>query len=173
MNLPRLTYITIAVGAAAWCAALVLAPALVSLSGSLLPLGQLLYRFFQSICHQFDDRSFHLFGGPIAVCSRCTSIYLAFLAGTLFYPSLRSIQRPVMPPRALLITALIPMLIDVVFGALGIHEITNATRTVTGALFGVAVPFFVIPSAIEAVNQIFVTPSPSISIHPQKGYTDA
>jgi hypothetical protein len=41
-----------------------------------------------------------------------------------------------------------------VSGALGIHVVTNATRAITGAMFGLIIPFFVIPSAIEAVTHL-------------------
>jgi hypothetical protein len=46
------------------------------------------------------------------------------------------------------------MALDVFAGLLGIHEVTNATRTFTGAMFGLLLPFIIIPVATEAVRQL-------------------
>jgi uncharacterized membrane protein len=57
------------IGSTLWCLAIVAAPALH------LPL---VYEFFSRICHQDPSRSWRLFGEPLPVCIRCTSIYFAF-----------------------------------------------------------------------------------------------
>ena len=41
------------------------------------------YLFFSTICHQLPDRSWHLYGEPLGLCIRCTSISLGFLGGLL------------------------------------------------------------------------------------------
>ena len=38
------------------------------------------YSFFSRICHQDPLRSWHVAGEPLAVCIRCSSIYIAFTA---------------------------------------------------------------------------------------------
>lgn len=43
----------------------------------------LVYLFFKPICHQIDSRSFHIYGVKLAVCSRCSLIYLGVLFGAL------------------------------------------------------------------------------------------
>jgi uncharacterized membrane protein len=114
------------------------------------------------------ERSFHLFGEKLAVCSRCTSIYVAFLAGTLLYPLLR---RAIVPrlhdslhPRSVLLVAMLPMLVDVVAEFLGVHSSTFLTRSITGALFGFVVSFILLPTAIEGVQQLFtLKKNPTIS----------
>ena len=64
--------------AATGCAAIVLAPALGS---------QPLYSLFSALCHQIPERTWHLGGLPMAVCIRCSAIYLGFLlAVTLRIP---------------------------------------------------------------------------------------
>jgi uncharacterized membrane protein len=71
MNRPS---IGIGVGAAVWCAAIVAAP-LFHLT--------FIYDFFSLICHQQPARSWQLFGEPLAVCIRCSSIYFGFLAAVI------------------------------------------------------------------------------------------
>jgi uncharacterized membrane protein len=170
MQWSRRTYLTILFGATAWCGMLLVAPIAAS-SGSP-ALAGVFYDFFRPICHQIDVRSLHLFGLPLAVCSRCSSIYVGFLAGTLAYPLIRDLRRPVMPGRAFLALMLLPMLLDVGAGMLGVDDPGNAGRMVTGGWFGLLIPFLIIPGAIEGVAQLSVHRSPP-SIQPEKGPTDA
>ncbi|MGB2959425.1 MAG: DUF2085 domain-containing protein [Bacteroidota bacterium] len=172
MNLQRLTYLAIAIGAALWCALIALPPAIAASSDSLADTAALLASFFRPVCHQIDGRSLTLFGEPLAVCARCSAIYGAFLLGTLLYPLLRSVEKPVMPPRWLLIVALIPMLADAIPGMIGIHEVSTATRVITGAIFGAVLPFVILPAAIEGVGQLFTRFTPS-TVHHKKGMSDA
>ena len=167
MNIPRATYVTILAGATLWCAALVLAPILDA--SSLFAWAIVVREFFSRICHQLDARSFHLFAVPLAVCSRCASIYFAFLLGMLSYPLFRSLESPVLPRRIWLVIAITPMLLDVAADMVGIHEATNMTRTFTGALFGVIIPYFIVPAAIEAAQQLFGSDSFLSTSSPQKG----
>ncbi len=164
MDRPRLVYVVILGGALLWCAAIVGAPLLSLAGGGPLTVGSLLYEFFQPVCHQIDSRSLHIFGAPLAVCTRCSGIYGAFLLGTLLFPLVRSLKHAVLPSRWWLIGAMTPMLLDVAAGIAGLHEITPLTRIVTGTLAGFALPFFVIPAAIEAFSgriQFFTRPEPS------------
>ena len=163
---PRKTYGFILAGTILWCGAILLAPSLAAWESAPRLVPSILYRFFAPICHQIDGRSFHVFGFPLAVCSRCSSIYMAFLAGTLLYPFIYDLQRPGMPPRTLLLIVLIPMLFDVGAGILGVHEASLLSRTVTGALFGFLLPLYIIPGAVEGAGQLF-------SSHFQKGTSDA
>jgi len=154
---PRKTYGMILAGALLWCGAIVLAPALTAWGATPSWVSSLLYRFFDPICHQIDGRSFHLFGFPLAVCSRCSSIYFAFLAGTLLYPLFYSIEQPGTPSRTLLFLVLAPMIFDAGAGFLGLYEASFLTRTLTGALVGIVLPLYIIPAAIEGANQLFST----------------
>lgn len=162
---PRKTYGFILGGAILWCAAIVLAPAFAAWHAAPSWASEILYRFFDPVCHQINARSFHLFGYPLAVCSRCSSIYLAFLAGTLLYPLVYDLQRPVFPPRALLCIALVPMVFDAAAGFVGVYD-SFLMRSLTGALFGVVLPLFILPAAIDGASQLFGTQL-------QKGTPDA
>jgi hypothetical protein len=64
------------------------------------------------------------------------------------------------------------MLLDVLSGWTGLHAVTGATRTLTGAFFGIIVPFVILPALIEAVNEWSQPHRPPLH-HPQKGLTDA
>jgi uncharacterized membrane protein len=151
MSTPRTTYAIFLVGTIAWCAAILLAPYFAA-SGS--SLGGLLYRFFAPICHQLPERSFHVFGGKLAVCSRCSSVYFAFAIGVGCYPFIRRLSNVRTPHRNVLFIAMLPMILDVVLDFAGIHNSNFVTRTVTGALLGVVLPYFVLPAAIEGVQQL-------------------
>jgi len=172
MNLQRLTYLVIAIGAALWCALILLPPVIAASADSMVDTAALLYALFRPVCHQMDARSLTVFGEPLAVCTRCSAIYGAFFVGTLLYPLLRSVDKPVMPPRWLLLVALLPMLVDVLPGMIGIHDVSTATRLVTGAIFGVVLPFVILPAAIEGVGQLFTRSTPS-TVHQKKGMSDA
>ena len=74
MRTQELTYAVIALGAACWCAAILLAPVLATGGGALAPAGNMLYMFFQPICHQLDERSFHLPQTPTRSSARCASL---------------------------------------------------------------------------------------------------
>ena len=169
----RTTYLLILLGAAAWCTAVLVAPVLVSAGGSLAFLGRIIYQFFHPVCHQLSERSLHILGEPLAVCSRCASVYAAFLAGTLLYPALRRIQMPQYPPRSVLLAAAVPMVIDVIGGMMGIHTVTAVSRLLSGAAFGFVAPFFVIPAAIEALQQMFARVVSTSLTEPQKGQSNA
>lgn len=150
MHRPRVIYTVILSGTAIWCGAVLLAPICALSSEPLNTVASILYQFFRPICHQLESRSFHLFGEPLAVCSRCASIYFAFLLGTVLYPIIRTIKRSPIPPPALLLVSALPMILDVLAAAVGINEPTPLSRTLTGALFGIVVPFYIVPAAIEA-----------------------
>ncbi|HWP82985.1 MAG TPA: DUF2085 domain-containing protein [Bacteroidota bacterium] len=135
---------------AAWCGLILVAPLL--RSEQLLPtFSQSLYQFFSIICHQLDDRSFHLGGEKFAVCIRCSSIYFGFLIGALFQPLRR--KRGAIPSVSLLFFASAPMVADVAMNLLGIRESDLFSRTFTGGLFGIILPSFIIPALSEAVGQ--------------------
>ena len=172
MRCARVTYIVIAAGAALWCV-MILLPALLSTAGGATGTAEeIVAAVFRPLCHRLEDRSFHLFGVPLAVCSRCSSIYFGFLAGTLVYPWFTALDRPVFRGRVFLAVAVLPMIVDVGAGMVGLYEVTNISRTLTGGWFGVLAPFLVIPGATQGVDQILAARSGK-SNHSEKGLHDA
>jgi uncharacterized membrane protein len=150
VNFPRVIYLRTLLAVSCWCALILLAPLLVSFEGPLRAVGNGLYFFFGQICHQLDDRSLHLAGHPLAVCSRCSGIYFGFLLGMIFYPLVLGYIPPVISARSILIAGFAPMLLDVAAGGLGIYEPANFLRVATGGWFGMASSMVVLPSLIEA-----------------------
>ncbi len=162
---PRITYCVLLAGTCAWCAGFIAAPLLSGVTR------ELIHEFYRPVCHQMDVRSFHLAGEPFAVCSRCSAIYLSFLFAVIVYPLLRSIERPVIPPKLILLCASLPMVLDAFGGILGVHTVTLETRLITGSIFGFVLAFFIVPIIIQGLGD---SSEHSIIHHPiQKGFSDA
>lgn len=156
MSSPRGLYLSILIATVVWCAAVLVAPLLSTPAGKEGITRHGVYGFFHLICHQREDRSFHVFGGPMGVCARCSAIYFGFLAGTLFFPFVRT--SPQVSPRIILGVALAPMLVDVGLGMSGLHVINNVSRAATGGFFGLLIPLVVLPPALEGALSFFPHP---------------
>jgi hypothetical protein len=70
-----------------WVGAILAAP-LLAPSG----LSSAIYTFFSYICHQMPDRSLHLAGHQMGVCSRCFGVYFGLFAGVAIYPLWRRVE---------------------------------------------------------------------------------
>jgi uncharacterized membrane protein len=131
----RLFAVLLTAAACAWIAAIVLSPVLHGsvplLSRSLDPIGSL-------VCHQRDERSFHLGGERLAVCGRCTGLYLAGALGALFGWLGRA--RVPSNTRAILLVAVLPTLATIASEWSGFANPGNAGRALAalplGALAG-------------------------------------
>lgn len=132
----------------AWAASLPLATAAVS--GAQATPGPYLfamaiYLIGGAICHQRDERSFHLWARQLPVCARCTGIYVgaALAAIALSVPALRR-HGPRHHRRAVLIWAALPAAASLVYEwTTGITP-GNGLRAATGVLLGAAVASLVI-----------------------------
>jgi len=64
--------------AVSWAVALVLAPSIAARpdASPLYALAFGIYAAGSIVCHQWPDRSFHLWGVQMPVCARCTGIYI-------------------------------------------------------------------------------------------------
>lgn len=126
---------TVLAAALLWCLAIVAAP--------LFEIG-FLYRLFSTICHQLPDRSWFLQGHPLAVCIRCSAIYLGFLTALVVrLPSSTRLLRI-----ALAVTAL------EFIGARLIADV-EAIRALSGLLLGLATAGFVQQGIGEAVSRLY------------------
>jgi uncharacterized membrane protein len=77
---PRLLAVLLTIAASSWAAAIFFAP----LAHAAMPLAARAVDFTASfVCHQRDERSFHLRGERLAVCGRCTGLYLAGAIGAV------------------------------------------------------------------------------------------
>ncbi len=142
------SYIIILSAVALWCTMLAVPPLVASVEPPGTGLSGSLYGFFSPICHQLDSRSLHLFGHKVAVCSRCSGIYIGFLCGILLLPFL-----PPLRHRRWWIAAALPMVADVALGASGLHESSIATRLVSGGAFGIIAACLIVPICQEAISE--------------------
>ncbi|MFH0989572.1 MAG: DUF2085 domain-containing protein [bacterium] len=136
-----------------WCLGIAAAPLGTSLLGENVG-SSALYAFYSKICHQMESRSFHIGGEKCGVCIRCTAIYGSFLLGLALYPLIRKFSTTSVPHRVWFVVAVAPMIFDVALSVLGIHTSTWLTRTLAGAVFGLAMPWFLMPSLLDAVIQL-------------------
>ena len=151
MQFSMRTYRILLALVALWCGGMLLAPYLVSSAPGL---STFLYSFYSPVCHQIDARSFHLFGEKLGVCSRCFTIYWGFLISLSLYPFIRQLNSTALPQRRWIALAILPMLADVCFSFFGLHESTLVTRGVTGSLFGLIMPFYLLPPLLEGIAQL-------------------
>ena len=111
-----------------------------------------LYTFFGYICHQMPERSLHVLGEQLGVCSRCFGVYLGLVVGVAVYPMWRGIDSIEPPSRFWLFLSILPIGIDWSLTAFGIWENTQASRFGTGLILGVACATFIIPALVEIVR---------------------
>jgi len=130
---------------------LIIAPAIAAANGSDSAASGL-YSFFGYICHQRPDRSFHLLGHKLGVCSRCFGVYLGLVVGVLAYPLFRNISEIKPLPLFWLVLSMIPIGIDWSLTVFGIWENTFFTRFATGLVLGTACSVFVIPALSELAH---------------------
>jgi len=117
---------------AAWCAAIIAAPLFDS---------GFLYGLFSSICHQYPERSWFLSGQPLAVCIRCTSIYVGFLVALAFE----------LPPRTGFLRFAVALTgVEVVVAHLVIDM--EVVRPLSGLLLGLSAAGFVAQGVRELVG---------------------
>jgi uncharacterized membrane protein len=107
------------------------------------------YEAFSHVCHQIPERSFYIAGYPLAVCARCTGLYVGFAVAVAFYPLMTSLKRTHAPERKWLFIAAAPLAIDFALGLFGAWENTHVSRLLTGALLGAVSVFFILPGLVQ------------------------
>ena len=141
----------------AWAAAAGLAAGLWALivgapllkAGGLEAAAEAVYGSFALLCHQVDERSFHLAGFKLAVCARCFGLYVGVLLGALLDPLARPLARRDLPARGWLIAAAVPTSVDFALGFFGLWENTHASRFLTASLLGAVVAFYFVPGVVD------------------------
>lgn len=99
---------------------------------------------FAPVCHQLPSRSLHVGGVPVAICDRCTGIYLGLVLGVAgagwganLWAALESYGRYV------LLGALVPLGIDWIGPWLQLWQNGPVSRILTGLLFGAVAASYV------------------------------
>ena len=161
MNNPHLridfakkVYTIILVLVSLWCFFILITPLLIFSGGVFSDFGSFMYLFYSPTCHQEELRSFSIFGEKFAVCSRCTTIYFAFLLGTLVYPFTRKITNTTLPSIWFLVSACVVMVLDVGMDILDVMKNTYVTRSIAGAVLGLVLSFYLIPGFINFAYEV-------------------
>jgi len=140
-----------AIMAGAWgivCGLILAAPIL--MSHSCRSAASVLYLSFSCICHQIPERSFAIFGHPLAVCHRCFGIYLGLFLGSLIEN--RFVHGSLRVRRFWILAASIPLLLDVLLNSAGLWTSTCFSRFFTGLLFGNLVSPLLVRGVAEFLN---------------------
>jgi uncharacterized membrane protein len=151
MESNKRVYMILLLLTAVWCSGILLAPAL---HAGHPEAASMLYSTYAPMCHQIEGHCFHLFDAKWGVCIRCSAIYFSFFLSLLFYPLVRRLSNPSYPERWWVILAVAPMIVDVFLNFTGIHPSTPLTRMISGALFGLVLPLYVVPPLLEGVAQL-------------------
>lgn len=99
-------------------------------------IGLVFERGFALVCHQRPKRSLWIFGGSVAICSRCLGIYLGATLGLLFRTA-RTIAVRV------LIAATALNLLDAATELAGLHGNWLAVRFALGLVLGASAALLV------------------------------
>ena len=126
-------------GLTLWLAAIVAAPFLAGRGSAWSPF---LYSCFAPLCHQRPERSIWIFGHPLAVCARCTGIYLGAYLGLMVYPFRRGFGVLRLPRLSVLAAVSVPLAADAAGHGLGLWDSPAGLRLATGLLWGSILPFY-------------------------------
>ena len=114
------------------------------------------------ICHQLPERSIVINENALPVCARDTGIYIGMFV-SLMYLIIKKRWKCDKPPglkiTMILCLMIIPMGLDGASSYLGLRSTTNFIRIVTGGLFGMTLPFLLMPIAHFKVYTVNTKPS--------------
>jgi uncharacterized membrane protein len=152
MRNPKLTYSLVVLLAVSWFIFSLL-PAYWASRGDFLwaAMGR---KWLSVVCHQLPSRSFSLWGQPLALCARCTGIYGGLIVGLILYPFVRALGRTDLPSRIYLLLALGPMFVDFLLGLFHLVENTHLSRSLTGAIAGAGLAFYIVPATVCLVQDL-------------------
>ena len=146
----KLVYAIILILCLLWCSLFISVPFLADGSSLSRKASAMITLFFSPICHQAANRSFQIYGHPLAVCARCTGIYGGFLLGVILYPFIRGWKNTAPPPNWLLIAGLLPSGLEFILSRLRGGYPDPLLRSFTGSILGGAVSIFVVPAIFNA-----------------------
>jgi len=141
---------SIAAGAGAAACALVLAAPLLAWCGCPKSAAAI-YFFFSRICHQMPERSFALLGYSLAVCHRCSGIYLGFFIGTFI--DIPWMHRSPKIRRFWTLAAIFPLAADFLISYSGLWTNTCVSRFATGLIFGIVVSSLFVRGLAEFLDE--------------------
>jgi len=154
----KIIYAVILAVSLIWCGGILIAPLWHQALGMRGGISELYYKLYATSCHQLDSRSFHLGESKLGVCSRCTSIYFAFLLGIIVYPFIRKLNNIDLPAIIFLLLGTALVIIDASLDILDVIKNTFITREITGAILGFILPFYIIPGTIRIFYEFYKPP---------------
>lgn len=140
-----------------WIALIFLAPYLESQSSML---AKFIYAVFAPTCHQIPSRCIHVLGYPLAVCARCLGIYAGFFWGMIIFPFIKGFSDPSLPRARAIILISIPIAVDAAGNFMGIWMSSTWTRFITGAVWGIILPFYF----LAGIADYFLRQKPEINL---------
>ncbi len=151
MKKPSFINILLIISIMGWCFLIIIPPFIVQSGSFSFEQSKYFYKPFSTICHQYENRSFHIFGYKLAVCARCTGIYFGYFLGTILVTFITI--KLWCSYHTVWLIAISPILVDVLFDIFRIHQATLITRFVTGFIFGSVAAIILTPLIIEAFNK--------------------
>lgn len=130
-----------------WMSGIFLAPFLKSHSQTW---NEFIYAVFSPVCHQISERSFFIFGYPLAVCTRCLGIYAGCLLGMILYPIIQEFADTMIPKIRLFVLITSPIAIDTLGNFFSIWKTTPWLRFTIGFIWGVILPFYFVSGLSDA-----------------------
>ena len=116
---------------------------------------------FASVCHQMPSRSPHIGGVPIAICDRCSGIYLGVVLGVAVTRWGRSLWTVLgRQGRYLLLGSLVPLGVDWVAPVVGLWQNGPISRALTGLLFGIVAASYVTDRVLRRTTRAAVSEGP-------------
>ena len=97
-------------------------------------LSQLIYFFYQPVCHQLSERCIMIDSYPMAVCVRCFAFYFSGLFVSLYYTFHVRIR---MWELRTYFIFMLPVVCDFLFEKLGLYQDLSMVRFVTGGILGI------------------------------------
>lgn len=107
------------------------------------------------ICHQLPSRTLSAGGNLLPVCARDMGIYAGIFISALFLMTLRRLRAqkpPGIASTVAMCVLMMPMVFDGVLSYTGVIETNNTARLFTGLLFGLPIPFLLIPAAHYSIS---------------------
>jgi uncharacterized membrane protein len=139
-----------------WNVLIIFAPVFYNSTGILKTISGFSYSFFSVTCHQIDSRSYYILGEKYAVCSRCLSIYWSFLISVIIYPFIKGFNNIKLPSLWFLLVPGFFVFLDAILDLFNIVSNTFISRSVSGALIGFVLPFYLIPGFYNFFNELFI-----------------
>lgn len=116
------------------------------------------YRVF---CAQTPSHSFFIGGYQTCLCARCLAIYTSILLAGVVISFVRNNRLLRALPWYVWLLGMIPMALDGFTQLFGLRESNLALRLLTGAIFGLATAWFLLPQIEEAATQEQPAPNPA------------